>query len=365
MANHEILQAERVRLSGSLADLQDRLYEMGWTDGLPVVPPTDEGVLAMLRGTSRDPQDVVAVIPPEMREASVETIAVNAVMAGCRPEYLPVVIAAIEAMAQPEFPLAAMQVTTHAVAPLAIINGPIRSKLGMNCRGGAFGPGNRANAAIGRAVRLILLNAGGSKAWSKCTQGHPGQYTFCIAENEEETPWEPLHVERGFPPDANVVTVNAVEAPRGTSDPGSRNAREILATVSLAMSDPATSQIKFQRGQPIVCFGIEHAATIARDGFTKDQVKEFIFAHAGIPLQRISEGNRLLRKKHPDTYIDVGENGILPIGMSKEDILIVVAGGEGKHSCWLPTGVDSVAVSRVIADFPAEAFYRSSHERNS
>ncbi|MFH1486207.1 MAG: hypothetical protein ABIH46_09060 [Chloroflexota bacterium] len=354
MTDREALRTEMIRLSGSLMDVQDRLYQMGWTDGLPVVPPTDEAVLKMLHGTARQPQEVVAVIPPEMREASVETIAVNAVMAGCLPQYLPVVIAAVEAMAQPEFPLAAMQVTTHAVAPLAIVNGPIRSKIGMNCGGGAFGPGNRSNAAIGRAVRLVLLNVGGSRAWSKCTQGHPGQYTFCIAENEEDSPWEPLHVERGFPPDASVVTVNAVEAPRGTSDPGSRSAREVLTTVSLAMSDPATSQIKYQRGQPIVCFGIEHAATIARDGLTKEQVREFIFEHAGIPLQRISEGNRLLRKKHPDTYIDVGEEGVLPIGMSKEDILIIVLGGEGKHSCWLPTGVDSVAVSRVIDDIPVE-----------
>lgn len=344
------LQLERVRISGPFADLQDRLYEMGWTDGLPVVPPTVESVLAMLQGTKRQPQEVIAVVPPEMREASVETIAVNAVMAGCKPEYLPLVIAIIETVAQPQFPLPAMQVTTHAIAPLAIVNGPIRSKLGMNSKGGAFGPGNRANAAIGRAVRLVLLNVGGSRAWSKCTLGHPGQYTFCIAENEEDSPWEPLHVERGFPADASVVTVDAVEAPRGLSDPGSRNAEELLTTVSLALSDPSTSQIKFQRGQPIVCFGIEHAQMIARDGLTKDQVKAFIFEHAGVPLDRISEGNRLVRKRMPETYLDVGEDGILPIGTSKDDIVVVVAGGEGKHSCWLPTGVDDIALSRVIRD---------------
>ncbi|MBI2906644.1 MAG: hypothetical protein HYX92_03190 [Chloroflexi bacterium] len=352
MANDGILQTDRVRVSGSFVDLQDRLHELGWTDGLPVAPPMDEAVLSMLRGTRRQPQEVVAVIPPDMGQASVETIAVNAVMAGCRPQYLPVVIAAVEAMAQPQFPLAAMQVTTHAIAPLVIVNGPIRTKLGMNSRTGAFGPGNRANATIGRAVRLVLINVGGSKAWTKCTLGHPGQYTFCIAENEEESPWEPLHVERGFPADASVVTVDAVEAPRGLSDPGSRNALEVLTTVSLALSDPATSQIKYQRGEPIICFGIEHAATIARDGLTKDQVKEYVFEHAGIPIQRISEGNRLLRKAFPDTYMDVGEDGILPIGTSKDNLVIIVAGGEGKHSCWLPTGVDSPAVSRLIADIP-------------
>lgn len=350
MTSKEVLRTERIRFPGSLTDVQDRLHELGWTDGLPVIPPTDEAVLAMLEGTSRQPREVIAVVPPDMREASVETIAVNAVMAGCRPEYLPVVVSILEAMAEPEFPLYAMQVTTHAVAPLAILNGPIRSKLGMNSKGGAFGPGNRANAAIGRAIRLILINVGGAKAWSKCTQGHPGQYTFCIAENEEESPWEPLHVERGFPADASVVTVNAVEAPRGLSDPGSRNAREVLTTVSLAMSDPATSNIKYQRGQPIVCFGLEHALTIARDGFTKAQIRDFIFEHAGVPFQRISEGNRILRRRFPDTYIDVGENGILPIGRSSQDLIIVVAGGEGKHSSWLPTGVDSVAVSRAISD---------------
>ncbi|MBI2908357.1 MAG: hypothetical protein HYX92_11975 [Chloroflexi bacterium] len=180
------------------------LYEQGWTDGLPVVVPTPDRVEAMLAGTRRRPEDLIGLIPPAMGKATVEKMAINAVMAGCLPSYLPVVIAALEAMVAPEFVLARVQATTNPVAPLAVVNGPIRQKLDINCGHNALGQGRQSNATIGRAIRLILSNIGGAipGVTDMATLGQPAKYTFCLGENEEALPttWPPLHVEKGLPP---------------------------------------------------------------------------------------------------------------------------------------------------------------------
>ena len=181
-----------------MADEIEGFFERGVTDGLPVVPPTRTRVDAMLAATPRDRHHVVAEVPPNMGRATVEKIAVNAVMAGCRPDYFPVVLAIVEAACDPVFNLHGQSGTTNAASPLIIVNGPIRQRLGVNCAGGVFGPGYRANATIGRALRLIMINLGGTRAGqiSMSTMGHPGRYTYCIGEYEEASPWEPLHAER-------------------------------------------------------------------------------------------------------------------------------------------------------------------------
>src|SRR2546423_8773871 len=181
-------------------DLVEWYFEQGWTDGLPVVPPTEETVAAMIAALGGEPELVECKIPPRHGSLSREVLAINLVMAGCRPEYAPVVRAALLALAQPAFDLNGVQATTHMAAPLLVVNGPIAGAIGMNPGANAFGAGNRANATIGRAIRLALLNVGG--AWpgdlDKATLGHPGKYSYAVAENEADNPWAPDHVQNGL-----------------------------------------------------------------------------------------------------------------------------------------------------------------------
>src|SRR5438132_6981322 len=189
------------------------LYARGVTDGLPVVPPTATRVAAAVEASRRQGDELVALVAPRLGRATVEKIAINAVMAGCRPEYLPAVIAGVEAICDPAFALVGISGTTDAVAPLLILNGPVRRALEVNCAAGVFGPGWRANATIGRAVRLVWANVGGAAATSMSTFAQTGRYSYCIGEHEEESPWEPLHVEHGFTPGASTVSALAAEAP--------------------------------------------------------------------------------------------------------------------------------------------------------
>ncbi|MBI3629636.1 MAG: hypothetical protein HY217_08690, partial [Candidatus Rokubacteria bacterium] len=263
---------------------QDR----GWTDGLPIVPPTEEAVAEFLRWSGRDARDVVAVIPPRQGEATVERLAINAVMAGCRPEYFPVVVAAVEAMADPAFNLDSIQATTHPVAPLLVVNGPIAAEIGLNSGYSAFGQGAQANVTIGRAVRLVLMNVGGGLpgAGDRATQGSPAKIAYCVAENEAASPWEPLHVEAGFPADASTVTLIGCEGPHNIQDHYSHSAAGILATIAGAMGQAGSNNV-LHAGWPLLSLGPEHAATIAREGYGKRQVKAYLFEHARFPLGRL------------------------------------------------------------------------------
>src|SRR5690348_10461674 len=202
------------------ADPIEALFDRGVTDGLPGVPPTAERVAAAVAASGRAPEELVAEMPPRFGRATVQKVAVNAVMAGCRPEYLPVVVAAVEAMCDERFCLLGVSGTTDAVAPLVIVNGPIRAKLDINSGAGVFGPGWRANATIGRAVRLCWVNIGGAAPGviSMSTFGGPARYTYCIGENEEASPWEPLHVEHGFAASDSTVGVMAAEAPQRSEE---------------------------------------------------------------------------------------------------------------------------------------------------
>ena len=195
------LRSRRVELA-ELEDEAEAMFDRGWTDGLPVVPPTEERVLRMLDGTTRAPDEVVAVVPPDLVECTVEKVAVNAVMAGCKPEYLPVVLAAVEAACTDEFNAHGLLATTYFSGPVVIVNGPIARAIGMNSGVNALGQGNRANATIGRALQLVIRNVGGGRPGEvdRATLGNPGKYTFCFAEDEAGSPWEPLSVERGFAP---------------------------------------------------------------------------------------------------------------------------------------------------------------------
>ena len=334
---------------GAYDDVDALYQERGWTDGLPIVAPTDARVQAFLNWTDRDPREIVGVLPPRQGEATVEKIAINAVMAGCKPQYLPVVITAIEALADPLFNLDSVQATTHPVAPLIVVNGPIARELEINGGYNAFGQGFRANVTIGRAVRLVLMNVGGGLPGTgdRSTQGSPSKLAYCVAENEAENPWEPLHVEAGLPRDTSVVTVFGCEGPHNIQDHFSNTGLGVLKTVAGAMGQAGSNNL-LGWGWPLLALGPEHAATIARDGYSKAQVKAFLFEHARFPLARLGreyQQQQIERHKAVDA-----PDTMLSIVRRPEDISIIVAGGAGKHSCWQPTFGDGTHFTRRVID---------------
>ncbi|HEV3364005.1 MAG TPA: thioredoxin family protein, partial [Acidimicrobiia bacterium] len=223
------LRSRRLELA-RLEDEAEAFFERGWTDGLPVVPPTPARVLRMLEGTTRAPDDVVATVGPDFADCTVEKAAVNAVMAGCKPEYFPVVLAAVEAACTDQFNMHGLLCTTWFCGPVIIVNGPIATEIGMNSGVNALGQGNRANATIGRALQLVIRNVGGGRPGEidRATLGSPGKYTFCFAEDEAGSPWEPLSVERGMPASASTVTLFAGEGPRGVADQLSRTPESLV-----------------------------------------------------------------------------------------------------------------------------------------
>ena len=326
--------------------LDDEFEARGWCDGLPVVAPTADRVRAMLAYTDRSADDELGTMPPRQGIVSIEILAVNAVMAGCRPEYFPVVIAAVEAMLDPTFNIFAVQTTTHPCAPCIIVNGPIAQEIQLNSRYGAFGPGVRANATIGRAIRLILMNVGGATPGilDRSTQGQPAKYAYCVAENEAESPWDPLHVERGFAAADSTVTVTAADGPHNLNDHISQKPDGILATITSALSDIGCNNA-YLYGQPAIAFGPEHAAILAAVNLSKDDIRAHVFKYARIPRELWSRGGMagMFEDRFPD-------DEQLPILKAPEDLLIIVVGGFGRHSCWLPTfGNTTRAVTRAIA----------------
>ncbi len=267
------LRSRRVALA-PLEDEMEALFDRGWTDGLPVVAPTPARVLRMLDGTSRAPDEVVAVVPPDLVECTVEKVAVNAVLAGCRPEYLPVVLAAVEAACTDEFNMHGLLATTYFSGPVVMVNGPISRAIGMNSGGNALGQGNRANATIGRALQLTVRNVGGGKPGGvdRATLGHPGKYTFCFAEDEAGSPWESLAVERGFAPDASTVTLFAGEGPRGIVDQLSREPESLARSFAGGLRGVAHPKLALAFDAVLVV-SPEHARVFREAGWDKARLR--------------------------------------------------------------------------------------------
>jgi hypothetical protein len=297
-------------------DAIEALYARGVTDGLPVVPPTLARVQAAVRASGRDGRELIGLVAPRLGRATVEKIAINAVMAGCRPEYMPVVVAAVEAVCDPAFALIGVSGTTDAVAPLVIVNGPIRASLDVNCGAGVFGPGWRANATIGRAVRLVWVNVGGAVPGeiSMSTFAQPGRYTYCIGEREEDSPWEPLHVEHGCAASDSTVALLAAEAPQVVVDARSRTAAEVLSTIARSGEAIASTTVG-GLGDTLLVIAPEHATTIAADGWSKARVREFLWERTRAQV----------------------DGGAAPKFRTPANIKIVVAGGTaGRFSAWVP-----------------------------
>jgi len=335
------------------------------TDGLPVVPPTEARVIRMLAGTARKSSEVVAHIPPNLAPATIEKIAVNAVMAGCRPEYLPVVIAAVEAACTDTFNLHGVLATTYFVGPVIVVNGPIRHDIGLNCGRNVFGQGFRANLTIGRALQLVVRNVGGGRPdqVDMSTLGQPGKVGLCIGENEEASCWEPLHVERGFDPLDSTVTVFAGEAPRAIRDQLSRSARSLAASMGLSLE--AVAHVKLHAmGEAMLVVSPEHIRTFKRDGFTKADLRARIQEVTARPLRELVPNAECekgtVARGLPASWL--GPDGQptpealdrpLPKFNRPEDIMVVVAGGTaGKFSAvvggWASGGKSSTAVTRKV-----------------
>ena len=321
----------------------------GWSDGLPMLPPTQAAIDAMIAGSALKKDDVVGVIPPLNGIATVERIAANAVMAGCLPDYFPLVVAAVHGVLQPGFNVDGVQTTTGNIAPLIVVNGPCRNTLQINYSSNVLGQGWRANATIGRALRLVLSNIGGAApgVYDKATLGQPAKYTFCIAENEEENPWEPLHVERGLPRDANTVSVFGCTGVNSAVDMASQTAKGLLKTFALTMIGGLTSGVTSTETMLIIC--PEHAAILSAGGYSKAAIRDALFVAARVPHEKISDENlELLAKRRPSWFQHHGS--AIGVVDRPEDIWIVVAGGKGAKSAYIPGRTGTHLQTIAVAD---------------
>jgi hypothetical protein len=338
------MRSRRVEL-GELEDEAEAMFDRGWTDGLPVVAPTEARVLRMLDGTTRPADEVVAVVPPDLVECTVEKVAVNAVMAGCRPEYLPVVMACVEAACTDEFNMHGLLATTYFSGPVIIVNGPITRAIGMNAGGNALGQGNRANATIGRALQLVVRNVGGGKPGGvdRATLGNPGKYTFCFAEDETDSPWESLAVERGFAPDASTVTLFAGEGPRGIVDQLSRTPESLAS--SLAAGLRSVAHPKLPMGfDAFVVVSPEHARVFSDAGWTKARLKEELHARLQLEGADIVRGAGGIAEGVPEAFAGATLPKFRPDGL-----WLVHAGGKaGLFSAIIGGWVNGPAGSQPV-----------------
>ena len=321
-------------------DLVEAYFERGWTDGLPVVPPTPTKIDAMVAALGGDPAHVECRVAPRWGLLTREVLAVNMVMAGCLPAYAPVVRAALLALTDPEFNLNGVQATTHMAAPLVVVNGPAARSVGMNGGANAFGPGNRANATVGRAIRLVLLNVGGAHPpdLDKCTLGNPAKYSYAVCENEAESPFAPYHVERGFRPEDSTVFAVAAEAPHSVTDHQCNDPEGILDTMCSAMSTVASNNAVLS-GHCVAVLGLEHARTIASHGWTRSDVRHYLWMHSGNRFDAISRGHRygpVYNRNLPRWYKRAPDSRI-PVVPGPENIhLFVMGGAAGRFSAFIP-----------------------------
>jgi hypothetical protein len=346
------LRSRRVSAHDEAAALET-MFAQGWTDGLPVVVPTPERVEAMMMfAGGMDPDVVVGVVGPAEGQATVEKIAVNAVMAGCTQDYFPVVLAAVEAVTDPAFNLGPVQATTHALGPAVFVNGPVRRECGIASGTGALGPGHRANATIGRALRLVMMNVGGGRPGTgdMALLGQPGKFTCCMAEAEEESPFEPLHVALGYPSGQSTVTVLAGEAPHSVVcfiDPESDdNSGRIIRALATSLSGLASNPAFMQRGMNAVILNPDHADELARSGLTRRDLQERLFELAGHRRAELrGYGGPLVPEGGAD-------DDWLPIVRDPADFLVLVGGGRGVYSMVVPSWgggpLGNVAVTKPV-----------------
>ena len=312
------------------------LDERGWGDGLPVVAPTVERVDAALAAAGGDPDEVIAILPPRGGRATRRDIAVNAVMAGCEPATVTLVVAAVRALGHPDLNLRGVNATTHPVAPLVIVHGRAATELDFNAGLGAFGPGNRSNATVGRAVRLVLLHIAGATPGpgDVATQGQPSKYTYCVAENAAASPWPAYHRAVGIDADS-AVTVHCGENPHNVHDMESDSPTGILDKVASVMATLGSNNAPISGAEIFVGLCPEHAATIAGAGWARSDIQGYLFQRARRPVGEVRDAFDLLAWEPWMTALADGD--LVPITGTPTNIRVVVVGGPGKHSCVIPS----------------------------
>jgi len=318
--------ASRTVELGGWSDPIEQAYDQGWTDGLPITLPTDVRILRMLEGTPRAPDEVVGIVPPDMISCTIEKVAVNAVMAGCKPEYMPVVLAALEAALKPEFCMHGLLCTLNFAGPVIVVNGPITREIDMNWGGNCLGQGNRANATIGRALQLIIRNVGGGRPGEidRSVFGNPGKYTYCFAEDETDEDWVPLHVARGCKPGSNAVTLNHGHGTYAITDHRARTAEELARSMAMQLVNEGHPKL-CQAANVILAISPEHYAVFSKSGWGRKNIEEALHEYTTRP------GKDMIRGAHgvaEGIYPGRAEE-MVPKFWRDHGLLVVRAGGVG------------------------------------
>lgn len=318
----------------------EHLHELGCTDGLPVVIPTEARVERMVIASGLPGDISLGSMGPNLGDATVEKVCACAVMAGCLPDHLPVVLAAVQAAMDPQLDLTEMQATTHCIAPFLIVNGPARHACGPIASGfGALGPGHRANASIGRALRLCMINIGGGRTGSSdmALLGHPGKFTFCMAEDEESSPWEPLHVARGFAAEDSVVTLVGTEGPHsaifvGDADDPTAPER-LLKTLALTLANVGSNNAHFGKGSAVVILNPDHTTVLHKAGYDRAGAAQALWERAANPRSLLHELNPGMVRAPREGEADEGFRAF----RSPDDLVLIAGGGSGLYSMVLPS----------------------------
>jgi len=321
-------------------------YIKNQTDGLPIIPPTRSRVDKFLKYSDLKPDEIIGVLPPKRGKATLEKTAINAVMAGCLPKFMPLVQHEVKAVSREEFNLPAINATTHPISICTIVNGPISRELAINSGVGCLGPGNIANATISRALRLCMINIAGAVPGigDHATMGSPAKYSYCFSEAEEESPWKPLHVE-GNDLDTSTVTVMAAEAPQNINDHRSTRAEDLLDTIVHTLSTAGCNNSHVP-GEILVIMGLEHVEMVTNDGWDKEDVKRYIHENSVVSVEFGDRGGNKLDQR----WI---QDDIVRITRSPEDVVLVVAGGPGRHSMiahGFGTSSESVTLPLILKD---------------
>lgn len=337
------LRSRRVQLGGA-EDPFEAMFARGWSDGLPLVPPTEDRVERMLSGTERAPDEVVCAMPPDLVECTVEKVAVNAVMAGCLPEHLPVVLASVEAAATDSFNIHGLAATTYFSGPIVIVNGPVTTRIGMNGGINALGPGNRANITIGRALNLVVRNVGGAVPGGvdRATFGHPGKLSFCFPENEADSPWESLAVERGFSADESTVTLFAGHGPTEIWDQLSRTPESLASSFAGQLQRLSHPKLALMF-DAVVVVSPEHARVFREAGWDKQRLRNELFERLTRPGADLVRGVDGIAEGMPASFADRAVPKFGPDGLW----FVHAGGGAGLFSAILPGWVNGERGSQM------------------
>jgi hypothetical protein len=331
----------------------DEAMRRGWGDGFPLIPPTEERVNAFIEAIPwRDSEDVVAVVPPRNAEATIRYIAIQAVMAGAIPAAMPLLVSTVETMCEPDVNLFGSQATTHPCGILTLVSGPVAETAELHGGAGMYGPGFRGNMSLGRAVRLICQNLGGAYAGTtdRSTQGSPAKYAFAFCENEAESPWEPYRVSKGFDESVSTVTVMAADPPHSFHEAVSIEPTGLMVTFAQSIANMGKNNSYLPHTDYFLVLCPEHAAVLADHEFTRRDVQEYLFTRARIPFGtwKLGGGYNMFRNRYPK-YLQYADDELgVPMSLNPDEVQVLVAGGPGRHSSWIPSVGISKSATRVV-----------------